>query len=151
VLLGPGASPWFAALGSLVLGFGLGFLSTAAIVIIQDSVGWAERGIATASNLLSRNLGSTLGAALLGALLNWELSQGPVPVSAEHVRQLLSHQSGAVDAATRLALGDALHLVFWGVFLLAVLTLAVGLWIPYVPLGARPPAGVLEEAVLMEP
>lgn len=64
-----------AGLGSVVIGLGMGFLSTSAIVIIQDSVGWAERGSATASNIFSRNLGSTLGAAVLGAVLNASLAQ----------------------------------------------------------------------------
>jgi MFS family permease len=151
VVLAPGTSPWVPGFGSLVLGFGLGFLSTAAIVIIQDSVGWEERGVATASNLFSRNLGSTLGAAMLGALLNWRLANGAVPVSAEHVRQLINHPATA-DAVTRVALAAALHWTFAGVFVLALATLAVGLLIPHVRLGTRPAARELaEEAVLMEP
>jgi EmrB/QacA subfamily drug resistance transporter len=151
VLLGPGMSPWIPGIGSFVLGLGMGFFSTAAIVIIQDSVDWTERGVATASNLFSRNLGSTLGAAMLGALLNWQLASGPTPVSAEHVRQLINHHATA-DAATTLALADALHLVFWGVFLLAAFTLVVGLAIPHVKLGTRPNTRELvDEAVLMEP
>jgi len=150
VLLGPGMSPWVPGLGSLVLGFGLGFFGTAAIVIIQDSVGWEERGVATASNLFARNLGSTLGAAMLGALLNWRLASGPAPVSAEHVRQLINHPAAA-DATTRVALGAALHWTFCGVLAFALLTLAIGLLIPHVRLGTRQSAGVAEEAVLMEP
>ena len=66
VLLTPTMSPFVAGLGSLVMGFGMGFFSKAAIVLIQDSVGWSERGAATASNLFARNLGSTLGANVLG-------------------------------------------------------------------------------------
>ena len=75
--------------GSLVMGFGMGFLSTAAIVLIQDSVGWAERGAATASNLFARNLGSTLGATVLGAVLNASLARGHSG-SLQQVQQLLS-------------------------------------------------------------
>ena len=74
VALGPATSPVVAGVGSIVMGLGMGFLSTSAIVIIQDSVGWAERGSATASNLFSRNLGSTLGATALGAVLNISLA-----------------------------------------------------------------------------
>jgi hypothetical protein len=74
VLLTPAVSPYVAGLGSLVMGFGLGFFNTAAIVIVQDSVDWPERGAATASFVFARNLGSTLGAAALGGLLNWRLA-----------------------------------------------------------------------------
>ena len=111
-------------------------------MIIQDSVGWEDRGVATASNLFARNLGSTLGAAMLGALLNWRLANGAVPVSAEHVRQLINHPAAA-DAVTRVALAAALHWTFWGVFVLALGTLAVGLLIPHVRLGTRRKRGHL--------
>src|SRR4051794_22368074 len=76
VALGPDSPPVAAGLGSVVTGFGMGFLSTAAIVIVQGSVGWAERGVATASNIFSRNLGSALGAAVLGSVLNLGLAHG---------------------------------------------------------------------------
>ncbi|WP_277982871.1 hypothetical protein [Sphingomonas faeni] len=56
----PITPPLVAGLGSLTMGFGTGFPSTAAIVLIQDSDGRTERGAATASNLFARNLGSTL-------------------------------------------------------------------------------------------
>ena len=42
LILGPGTSPIVAGIGSTVMGLGMGFLSTSAIVIIQDSVGWAS-------------------------------------------------------------------------------------------------------------
>ena len=61
------------------MGFGMGLLSTASIVLIQDIVTWAQRGSATASNVFARNLGSTLGAAALGAVLNFGLSRSGIP------------------------------------------------------------------------
>jgi MFS family permease len=132
VLLSATTSPLLAGLGSLVMGFGMGFLSTAAIVLIQDSVGWAERGAATASNLFARNLGSTLGAAVLGTVLNVSLSQGHAG-SLQQVQQLL-HAPGAVvgAAASRAALAHGLHLTFWGVLFIAVVTLALSTLVPRV-------------------
>ena len=53
LFLAPGVSALVAGFGSIVIGLGMGFLSTTAIVIIQDSVGWAERGAATASRTSS--------------------------------------------------------------------------------------------------
>lgn len=71
VLASPITPPLVAGLGSLTMDFRMGFPSTAAIVLIQDGVGWTERGAATASNLFfARNLGSTLKVAVLGAVLN---------------------------------------------------------------------------------
>ncbi len=134
VLLAPGTSPMVAGAGSLVIGLGMGFLSTSAIVIIQDSVGWAERGAATASNIFSRNLGSTLGATVLGAVLNYSLAHhaaGGDTVAFDQIRQLLDHPGlVAGDAAIRDALAGALHITFWAVFLIALSTLLVALLVP---------------------
>jgi EmrB/QacA subfamily drug resistance transporter len=135
-ILGPASSPVLAGLGSLVMGFGMGFMSTAAIVIIQGCVGWAERGAATASNVFSRNLGSTLGAAVLGGVLNIGLAHqggasGPVDFSA--IRQLLEGGASAIgDAAIRLALGQSLHLTFWAMFFVTILTLLFAALVPSV-------------------
>ncbi len=139
-LLQPGASPWLAGAGSAVIGLGMGFLSTAAIVIIQDSVGWAERGAATASNLFSRNLGSTLGATVLGAVLNLSLTHaGPdgQAVTSDQLRSLLERPGIAVgDAAARLGLAHALHLTFWAVLAIAAVTLLAALLVPKVAISA---------------
>jgi len=136
VALAPGMSPVVAGCGSVVMGLGMGFLSTSAIVIIQDSVGWAERGSATASNLFSRNLGSTLGAAALGAVLNISLAHrvnGVAAVSPEQLQRLLDHPGSALgDAAVRAGLGHSLHLTFWAVFLTAVLTFLLATLVPSV-------------------
>jgi EmrB/QacA subfamily drug resistance transporter len=135
VILGPDRSPLIAAFGSLIMGFGMGFLTTAGIVIIQSSVGWAERGSATASNLFSRSLGSTLGATLLGALLNLSLAHSGREVTSDRIRALIEHRAGAPgDETLRLALADGLHITFWAVFLLSLATLLFAFLVPNVRL-----------------
>jgi len=114
----------------LIMGFGMGFFSTAAIVLIQDSVGWSERGAATASNLFARNLGSTLGATVLGVVLNASLSRDGRG-SLQQIQRLLGEHGKELDAASsRAALANGLHLAFWGVLLIAAMTLAVALLVP---------------------
>jgi predicted MFS family arabinose efflux permease len=136
VLLNPSTSPQVAAIGSVVMGLGMGFLSTAAIVIIQSSVEWGERGAATASNIFARNLGSTLGATALGAVFNISLATGGpgiVPVDFDSIRQMLESPGTLVgEASARLALGHSLHLTFWGVFVVSVLTFVTALMVPRV-------------------
>jgi EmrB/QacA subfamily drug resistance transporter len=68
--LSPNAGPLWAAAGSFVIGIGMGLTTTAFIVSIQSTVPWEQRGAATASNSFMRNLGNTIGAALLGGVLN---------------------------------------------------------------------------------
>ncbi|MGU3667140.1 MDR family MFS transporter [Methylobacterium sp. A49B] len=142
VILGSETSPVVAAGGSIVMGLGMGFLSTAAIVIIQDSVAWAQRGAATASNIFSRNLGSTLGATVLGAVLNYRLAHpttGPV-VDADQLRRLLDDPAslGGGGDAIRDGLQHALHGTFWTVFAVAVLTLLLSLLVPRVAISDGP-------------
>lgn len=153
VLLGPESSPITAGIGSAVIGLGMGLLSTAALVMVQEIVDWSQRGSATASNLFSRNLGSTLGAAVLGAVLNYGLahqSGGAPPVTADELRQLLAQSSlNTGDAPIiRAALQNGLHLTFWGVLLVSAAALAVGLLVPDVPL--RRPVRELETAAADE-
>ncbi|CAO4136914.1 MDR family MFS transporter [Methylorubrum extorquens] len=138
VTLGPATSVLVAAAGSVILGLGMGFLSTAGIVIIQDSVGWEQRGAATASNIFARNLGSTLGATALGAVLNYHLlhpTNGP-PIDGDQLRRLLDDPAslGTGAAVIRLGLQDALHATFWAVLAVAALTLVLSLLVPKVAL-----------------
>jgi MFS family permease len=72
---------WLLRLNQLVLGFGLGFANTAAVIAVQDSVEWQERGVATAAMLFSRTIGGALSAGGLGALLAASLL-GKVPAGA---------------------------------------------------------------------
>ncbi|KAB2337726.1 MFS transporter [Cytobacillus depressus] len=68
--LTPEGGPLWAASGSFLVGAGMGLTLTSFIVSIQSTVEWQQRGIATASNMFMRNLGNTIGAALLGGILN---------------------------------------------------------------------------------
>ncbi|RNF38520.1 MDR family MFS transporter [Planococcus salinus] len=70
VFMNPEYGPLWAAMSSFFVGVGMGLTSTAFIVSIQAAVTYEQRGSATASNVFMRNLGSTIGVALLGSILN---------------------------------------------------------------------------------
>ncbi|HEY0868061.1 MAG TPA: MFS transporter, partial [Fimbriimonas sp.] len=127
-LLEPTSSPALAGLGSMLMGFGMGLLNTAVILLVQGSVEWRQRGSATASNLFSRNLGSTLGAAVLGTALNLALKDAGV--APEAIRRLLDDAPKGDLSHLRAALDQGLHLTFGLVVLLSVGTLALALFIP---------------------
>ena len=134
LFLEPGGSPLIAGAGSLVMGVGMGFLSTSAIVLIQGSVGWAERGAATASNIFARNLGSTFGATLLGGVLNASLADNAGgAISYSQIRALLERPGEALaDPLVQAALGHALHLTFWAMFIITLAGLAAIMVVPRV-------------------
>ncbi|GJD49515.1 Multidrug resistance protein 3 [Methylobacterium crusticola] len=138
VVLGPDSPPALAGAGSLVMGFGMGLLSNAALMLIQEIVPWTQRGSATASNVFSRNLGSTLGATLFGAVLNHGLSSagGGPAITAERLQQVLASGGAPGEVAgVRLVLQHALHQTFWAVFLISLAAVAVASLVPHVPLG----------------
>ncbi|MBV8427151.1 MAG: MFS transporter [Hyphomicrobiales bacterium] len=134
LLLAPQSSPMLAAGGSFVMGFGMGLLSITSIVLIQDSVEWSMRGSATASNIFARSLGSTLGATVLGAILNIGISRLASDSIASRVHDVLESPSGLLRAAgdplVQNVLAGALHLTFWGVLSLALLAFAMSWLIP---------------------
>jgi MFS family permease len=137
LLLTPTSSPLIAALGSLVMGLGMGIMSVSALVLTQEAADGLQRGEATASNLFSRNLGSTLGATVLGVVLNYGMAAGSGPrVTSEQLKQLIEMPAGSLPgvAALRLTLQHGLHLTFWGMFMLAVLAALVALLVPTVEL-----------------
>ncbi len=133
VALTPGTAPVFPAIGSLVMGFGMGLISVPSLVLIQEIVDSTLRGSVTASNLFSRNLGSTLGATVLGAVLNHGLraSGNMESISSDQLRQLLNtHSLTTGDAAIRMALAQALNLTFWAMLVLSLGTVVLALLIP---------------------
>jgi EmrB/QacA subfamily drug resistance transporter len=134
LLLRPDSSPLIAALASLVAGFGLGFLMVTCVVIVQGSVEWRERGSATAANVFARTLGNTMGASVLGSILNLALYRGSGGViTPEDVRRLLGHEPGAAAVDANLlhaALDHGLHLTFWAMFLAAAVTAVLAFTIP---------------------
>jgi MFS family permease len=135
--------PVTAGVGSFVMGVGLGFLGTSFVVAIQTSVEWGQRGVATATNLLMRILGNALGAALFGGLLNYHMggylrrSGLEGRVSIDSIQALLGDAatrggrlSGAVLASLRTGLAQSLHLVFWGIVLMGVVSLLIAWRVP---------------------
>ncbi len=135
LLLSPDSAPLTAAIGSLVMGFGMGLASTAAIVLIQEIVASTQRGSATASNLFSRNLGSTLGATLFGAVFNFGLAhaKGIGAVTPDQLRLALdasaSHLGGGA-LAVRLALQQSLHLTFAVLLVVSIAVLLLAMLVP---------------------
>ncbi len=64
--------PSLAVVGTscFVIGAGLGFVAAPALIAAQSSVDWGERGVVTGANMFARSMGSAVGVAALGALVN---------------------------------------------------------------------------------
>lgn len=124
-LLGPDSSPVMAGVGSFLMGFSMGTTSVSSLVLIQELVDASQRGSATASNIFSRNLGSTLGAMLFGAVLNFGLthSSGLGLVTSDQLRHVLEDHGtpSAADLIIRTVLQHSLHLTFLSILAISVM------------------------------
>jgi MFS family permease len=138
VFLRPETSPVAAGLGSALVGFGMGLSSSASIVLIQEIVDWSERGSVTASYMFARSLGSTFGATVFGAVLNFGLIHSGVgAVTSGDLRKLLEGGVATSNEALHAALNQSLHTTFVALFLTAVLVAATAAMVPRVVFAAR--------------
>lgn len=90
------ASPFRVAAGAALTGAGLGLTTTTYLISIQSSVDYSDRGIVTASHAFARQLGQSVGAALLGGFLTHRL----IVYLSEH--QVPGAATFGVDAMNRL-------------------------------------------------
>ncbi|MDL4843058.1 MDR family MFS transporter [Aquibacillus rhizosphaerae] len=143
LFLDPTKGPIYAGFSSFVVGIGMGLSSTTFIVSIQNSVSWKIRGVATSLNMFMRIIGSALGAAILGGVLNTRLQQvlvknstvvgGNLELSSpdvlldETARNTLSPE--VLDILSN-SLNQGLHAVFIGLFIIAVITFTITIFFP---------------------
>jgi MFS family permease len=138
VFLRADTPPVVAGIGSAIVGFGMGLSSSASIVLIQEIVDWSERGSVTAAYLFARTLGSTFGATVFGAVLNFGLLHaGLGAVTSEQLRKLLDGGAAAANGALKAALDGSLRVTFVSMFVVALLVAATAALVPKVKFAVR--------------
>jgi multidrug resistance protein len=89
VFLGGTSSLWTVAAGCLLIGLGMGWVAAPALVVAQSSVDWSERGVVTGTNLFARSVGSAVGVAVFGAVVNSTVGTHPTaPLIADGVQRV---------------------------------------------------------------
>lgn len=127
---------YWAALGSFFIGAGMGMTSTSFIVAIQTTVKWEIRGIATATNMFMRSIGSALGVAFFGGLLNSEIKRQMNTTnewSVSDMDQLLNNQSLLSNEALELfkfSLTNGLQMIYFIMMIIATLSFIMIFFIP---------------------
>jgi EmrB/QacA subfamily drug resistance transporter len=120
--------------GALLNGIGMGFCNTALIVSTQAVVGWNERGMATSSMMFTRMFGSSVGAAVFGAIVNFGIHR-QLPEAGNAVNRLMqpaARQALSVDELARLteAIASSVHVVYVIAGLVALSSLCLALVLP---------------------
>ncbi|NNH69957.1 MFS transporter [Nocardia uniformis] len=98
------------AVGCFIVGAGMGLVATPTLIAAQTTADWSERGVVTATNMFCRSLGSALGVAVFGALVNSRV--------------------GATDHPAPEILAPAIHMVFIGVAVMAAVMVAASTMMP---------------------
>ena len=90
----------------------MGLVAAPTLIAAQSSVDWSERGVVTGTNMFARSIGSAVGVAVFGAIVNANTVDGP---------------DGSPAAAQ---LGPAVHLVFVTVAALAAAMIVAVAFMP---------------------
>jgi len=158
VALEYGDSQWHLTLAMIVIGLGLGLSMQVYTLIVQNAVARRELGTATAAIQFFRNIGSTVGTAVLGTVMTASMSTSiTAQIQALPTKELAALQaSGGADVSglenaaldpsalsdlpailvepIRRGMGEAMHMVFLTAVPFAVVALALSLFIKHVPL-----------------
>ncbi|MFI9508148.1 MDR family MFS transporter [Nocardia sp. NPDC052566] len=93
-----------------VIGVGMGLVATPTLIAAQASAEWTERGVVTSANMFARSIGSAVGVAVFGAIVNSRI--------------------GGTDHPAPAALSSAVHLVFLTVAAMAVVMVVSAAMMP---------------------
>jgi EmrB/QacA subfamily drug resistance transporter len=127
-----------------LMGIGMGLSIPAFLIAVQTSVQRRQLGTATSMLQFSRSMGGTLGVSVMGAALSAHLASNlsASGLDLELVRQLLDPLPGSevvIAEAARVAMADAIHLVFMIAFVAAALAMVTVLFTPHKELRERSP------------
>lgn len=130
----------------LVVGFGMGFVSLATLLVVQDSVESADLGAATSFHQFSRTMGGTIGVGLCGGIVTdrlineltvagQNLPEALIRMLQESTANLFQKEFQAIipdgmEAILQDAVLSGVYLVFVIVFIVSVINLGLSFLLP---------------------
>ena len=106
------------AVPCFVMGLGFGFAVAPSVIAAQSAVGWESRAVTTGATIFARTVGSAIGVAVFGALVN------------AHVTAAVGHANPDLESLSAAVLEPAIRTVFVGSAIVAVALVAVSLLMP---------------------
>lgn len=143
--IGAGSSQIVMMLYVAMMGIGMGLSVPAFLVAVQTTMERRNLGTATSMLQFSRLIGGTLGVSVMGAALSIRLASNlsASGLDPSLVAQILDPLPGVevmVDAGVRLAMANAIHLVFVIAFVSAALGLVAVFFTPHQELKEKSPS-----------
>jgi EmrB/QacA subfamily drug resistance transporter len=140
--MGPDNSTFLQSVYLVVLGAGIGMCMQVLVLIVQNTVDFADLGVATSGVTFFRTIGSSFGAAVFGSLFNNFLSEpladavktSGAPPAAAQSPDALHALSPEMAAPIASAYADALDQVFLYAAPVAVVGFLLALMLRQVPL-----------------
>jgi EmrB/QacA subfamily drug resistance transporter len=140
--MGPDTSTLLQSLYLVVLGAGIGMSMQVLVLIVQNTVDFADLGVATSGVTFFRTIGSSFGAAVFGSLFNNFLhgrladaiAQSGAPPEAAQSPDALHKLSPEMAAPIAAAYADSLDQVFLFAAPVAVVGFVLALMLKQVPL-----------------
>ena len=132
-----GTSKTMTALYMVILGAGMGGIMQTSTLIAQNSLDMRDMGAGTGASTFLRNMGSSLGVSILGAIyahqLTASLAGGPVSASSMTPAALRALPEATRQLFQRAVTDGIDSLFIWG-SAVAVLGIVVALFVKHVPL-----------------
>jgi MFS family permease len=112
------SSVYHLALACFVMGLGFGYVASPGVVAAQTAVSWSSRGVATGTNMFARSVGSAVGVAVFGAVVN------------SYVSSRLDSSDPDIEHVSAGILEPAIHDVFLVTVCISLALLVVGFLMP---------------------
>jgi EmrB/QacA subfamily drug resistance transporter len=154
--LGPNTSRLESALFYVVLGVGMGFLMQITSLIVQNSVGQSDMGVASSSRAFFQQIGGSIGVSLFGVIFIRRLDEAMTSrIPGMHLAAnagafsptIINSLPPAIRDAAFYAISHAEDGVFWWTIPATVLVFVLAVWIKEIPLrGRSEPSGEQAEA-----
>nr|WP_254906790.1 MDR family MFS transporter [Clostridium tyrobutyricum] len=118
-----------------IMGFGFGGAFTTLTIVIQESVGYNQRGAVTASNALVRTLGQTIGVSVFGSIFNlfivkYFVGIGIKGVDPGNLYNTSGYNSTVTVEQIKFSLNSSLHVLFIILIAISVLSLIISIAMP---------------------
>lgn len=142
-------------------GIGVGIVSVATLLIVQNSLDATNLGVATSSQQFARTLGGTIGIGISGSLATAYLAKGleSFAASPEHaqIASSIAHNLSSsfeslfqpeiqaslppmVQKLLQEAVEKGVKMVFWSALVASLISLLCCLWVPGRSKASRPPS-----------
>jgi MFS family permease len=134
-----------------IAGIGMGIVSVATLLMVQNSLDAANLGVATSSQQFARTLGGTIGIGISGSLATANLAKGlesllassdPTLVPSSIIQNLLANVEGIlqpeiqaglspmVQKTLQEAVEKGVRMVFWSALAASLISFLCCLWVP---------------------